>query len=252
MKEALYKINKKFKVFLNLQKRKMARASVKNTLTLEESFAVPIIINNYNRYTFLLQLITWLEKNKYSNIIILDNNSTYPKLLEYYKNTKHKVIFLKKNVGYKALWQSEVFEQFQKGHYVYTDPDVVPNENCPGDVVFKLFNVLEKYNAIEKCGPALNMDDLPDLYDKKKDVINWENKHWLNKVDTDVYDAPIDTTFALYRPFAMGEAEVCKAYRLAGNYTFLHLPWYLNTSNLPEEEIYYRNSINKDQSHWVK
>ena len=231
MKEALFQLNKKFKLFLSLQKMKKARSVVKNSLSLEESFKVPIIINNYNRYTFLLQLITWLEKNNYTNIVILDNNSTYPKLLEYYKITKHKVIFLKKNVGYKALWQTPVFDEYKKSFYVYTDPDVAPNENCPGDVVFRLYQVLEKYQSIEKCGPALEINTIPDFYDTKKQVINWESKHWENKVELDVYDAPIDTTFALYRPFAMGEAEICKAYRLGGNCAFLHLPWYLDTAN---------------------
>lgn len=252
MKEALFQLNKKFKLFLSLQKIKKARSTVKNTLSLEESFKVPIIINNYNRYTFLLQLISWLEKNNYTNIVILDNDSTYPKLLEYYKSTKHKVIFLKKNVGYKALWQTPVFDEFKNSFYVYTDPDVAPNENCPADVVFKLYLVLEKYNSIEKCGPALDIDNIPDVYDNKKQVIDWEKKHWEEKVEADVYNAPIDTTFALYRPFAMGEAEICKAYRLGGKYTFLHLPWYLNTDNLPEEEMFYKNSINKNQSHWIK
>ncbi|MBA2611417.1 MAG: glycosyltransferase family 2 protein [Bacteroidetes bacterium] len=199
-----------------------------------------------------MQLITWLEKNNYTNIVILDNNSTYPKLLDYYRTTKHKVIFLKKNVGYKALWKTDVFEQFKRGFYVYTDPDLVPNENCPPDLVFKLFKLLEKYGSIEKCGPALAIDNLPNNYNNKNDVIKWEKKHWENKVEKDLYDAPIDTTFALYRPFAMGEAEICKGYRLAGEYTFLHLPWYLNSNSLPEEEVYYKNNINKDQSHWVK
>ena len=33
---------------------------------------IPIIINNRNRLTYMLQLIDWLKKNGYSNIYIID------------------------------------------------------------------------------------------------------------------------------------------------------------------------------------
>lgn len=252
MKEFLFQINKKLSAFFDLKRRKMSRMTAKNTMSIDESYRIPIIINNYNRYTYMLQLITWLENNGYTNIVILDNDSTYPPLLDYYKTTKHKIIYLKKNVGYKALWQTNVFDQFKREYYVYTDPDVAPNEDCPGDVIFQLYSVLKKHNTIEKCGPALSISDLPDHYDDKTPVIKWEHKHWQNKIENDVFDAPIDTTFALYRPFARGEAELCKAYRLGGKYTFRHLPWYVNSKNLPAEELFYKNSINKTQSHWMK
>jgi hypothetical protein len=250
VKEALFQLNKRLKAIVNLQSRKVMRFSTKNSMDLKNSFNIPIIINNRNRYTYLLQLITWLENNNYTNIVILDNDSTYPQLLEYYKVTKHKVIFLKKNVGYMALWETDVFEQFKKGFYVYTDPDVIPNKNCPSDIVFKLFTVLQNNNNIEKAGPALRISDLPDNYDKKKDVLDWEKIHWQKPVEKDLYDALVDTTFALYRPFAYGNAEMCKAYRLGGNYEFLHLPWYIDSSNLTDEEKFYRNNVSKTSSYW--
>ena len=229
-------------------KRKIAS---KQVITVQNSFNVPIIINNFNRYTYLLQLITWLENNGYTNIVILDNNSTYPPLLNYYAITKHNVVYLKKNSGYKALWETEIFKNYKRGYYVYSDPDLVPDENCPADIVFKLYEVLKKYSAIEKCGPALRTDNLPDYYNNKLQVQSWEAKHWLDQVEKDLYNAPVDTTFALYKPFAKGEAEKCKAFRLAGKYSFLHLPWYVNSLNLSEEELYYKNTIAKEQSHWV-
>jgi hypothetical protein len=224
----------------------------KQPITLQNSFNVPIIINNFNRYTYLLKLISWLESKGYTNIVILDNNSTYSPLLNYYSITKHKVVLLKKNVGYKALWETDVFKVFEKGYYVYTDPDVLPDVDCPGDIVFKLYQVLNSYTSIEKCGPALRIDNLPDSYSKKQEVQKWESEHWLKQVETGVFDAPLDTTFALYKPFAKGEAEICKAYRLAGKYCFLHLPWYEDSSKVSEEDVYYTNNMDKKQSHWVK
>ena len=52
---------------------------------------IPIVINNYNRITTLLQLINGLESRGYRNIYIIDNKSTYPPLLEYYKNCPYTV-----------------------------------------------------------------------------------------------------------------------------------------------------------------
>jgi hypothetical protein len=57
-----------------------------------------------------------------------------------------------------------------------------------------------------------------------------------------VYDALIDTTFALYRPFAQGGADG-PAIRTGGKYVAKHLPWYENSSNLsPETEYYLKTS----------
>ena len=45
---------------------------------------IPIIINNRNRLTYMKMLISSLEKRGYNNIYIIDNDSTYPPLLDYY------------------------------------------------------------------------------------------------------------------------------------------------------------------------
>lgn len=47
---------------------------------------VPIFINSRDRLGVLKKLIDWLLDAGYRNLIILDNNSTYPPLLEYYNN----------------------------------------------------------------------------------------------------------------------------------------------------------------------
>ncbi len=250
IKETLFSIKKKSRSGTSKFFRKINRLFLSGKLTEAESYAIPIIINNRNRYTYMLQLINWLEKNNYSNIIILDNDSTYAPLLEYYKTTKHKVIFLKQNVGYMALWQTPLFEEIKKGFYVYTDPDVIPNPSCPANVVYKLYTVLSKYNSIEKAGAALKISDLPDHYDKKKDVLEWESTHWQKQVENNVFDALVDTTFALYKPLAFGNAEMCKAYRVGGEYEFLHLPWYIDSNNLTEEEKFYRDNVSKTSSYW--
>ncbi len=212
---------------------------------------IPVIINNRNRYTYLLQLINWLENNGYSNIYIIDNNSTYPKLLEYYSSTKYTVFRLKENVGNYSLWKTDIYKQFISDYYIYTDPDVVPVDECPGNVIEVFLGILNSHRLIEKIGFGLKIDDLPDYFADKHKVLEWEKKFWEKPVEKDLYDADIDTTFALYRPYSNMGIWVPKAYRTGGKFMARHLPWYENTASLSEENIYYQNHVRTGISHWT-
>lgn len=186
----------------------------------------------------------------YKNIYILDNDSTYPPLLEYYKTINAKVIYLKQNVGYMALWQSDVFNQFKNKFYVYSDPDILMQDDCPKDFVYQLYTHLNEYSGKEKAGVALKIDDIPDHYKHKADINGWEKQNWEKQLKPDVYDALVDTTLALYKPLAYGNAEQCAAIRVAGKLTARHLPWYINSDNISEEEQFYRNTILKTSTYW--
>jgi hypothetical protein len=209
---------------------------------------IPIIINNFNRLGYLSELINWLERAGMTNIIILDNASTYPPLLKYYKTCPHRIIYLGRNAGYMALWESDVFEEFRNDFYVYTDPDVVPTEDCPNDFMDVFLKILAANADVKKVGFSLKIDDLPDFYERKAEVLAMETKYWKRKRSTMAYDAPIDTTFALYRPKAFGDHRR-KALRTFPPYIARHLPWYIDSQNLPEEEIFYKK-IASDSNSW--
>ena len=123
---------------------------------------VPVIINNFNRLEYLQKLISWLEWAGMKSIYIIDNNSSYPPLLAYYKKTKHIVFRLNKNVGHMALWQSHIFMGFKNRPYVYTDPDIVPVDECPKNVIAYFWELLMKYPDFGRVGFGLKIDDLPD------------------------------------------------------------------------------------------
>lgn len=213
---------------------------------------IPIIINNRNRLTYLLQLVSWLEKNGYKNIHIIDNKSTYPPLLDFYNSTKYTVYRLNENVGHLSLWKSGLIKKFEEGYYVYTDPDVLPVEECPDDILAFFMSQLNKYKNIEKVGFGLKIDDLPDHYKDKNKVINWEKQFWMKEIEKNIYDAPLDTTFALYRPYTNGFKWVQNAYRTGGKYVARHLPWYEDSNNLSEESIFYSKGIKQGSSHWTE
>ncbi|MBA3705764.1 MAG: glycosyltransferase family 2 protein [Bacteroidetes bacterium] len=243
-------MRRRFQKLNALLKRKLLpRKNYNNT---KEFKNIPIIINNRNRFSCMMELISWLEKYGYTNIFIIDNASTYPPLLDYYSRTKYKVFSLKENGGHLSLWKSGIISQFEHDYYVYTDPDIVPVEACPGNVMEFFMNLLNRYGNIEKIGFGLKIDDLPDHYSGKQEVIAWEKKFWEKEVEKDVFDAALDTTFALYRPYTNGAKWVQKAYRTGGNYVARHLPWYEDSKNESAELLFYKKEIKKGSSHWIE
>lgn len=212
---------------------------------------IPIIINNCNRLNFLLQLINSLETKGYYNIFIIDNKSTYPPLLEYYKRCSYPIFKLNKNVGHLALWKTNIYKKFIRDYYVYTDPDVVPISECPDDFLSFFMESLKKYKFAQKVGFSLKIDDLPDCFIRKHEVIKWESTYFEKKIEEKLYLAQVDTTFALYRPWAYNGANCChQTFRTVYPYSARHMPWYIDSSNLSEEEQYYMDHA-VTSTHWT-
>jgi glycosyltransferase involved in cell wall biosynthesis len=207
---------------------------------------IPVIINNFNRVVTLKKLIESLEKRGYFNIYIIDNKSTYPPLLEYYKTCRYKVFMLDRNIGTLALWKSGIIRQFESNFFVYTDSDVVPVDECPDDFMKFFLEVLKRHKLARKVGFSLKIDDIPDTNLIKEYIHSTQEPfyHYYNEAEN-LYRAPIGATFALYRPrgkynHANFHIEI---YRTGFPYQALHLPWYEDTGNLSAEEKYYLDSI---------
>lgn len=233
-------------------------ASIKNIL-LNKIYGtpnlknIPIIINNYNRLTTLKILIESLKVRGYNNIHILDNLSTYEPLIEYYNlNPDNLTIYrLKKNYGFKSLWKSGLWYKFMFNYFCYTDSDLEIIKDCPEDFMSIFYKLLNKYPSVYKVGFSLKIDDLPDYYTKKQEVLNWEGKFNQIFKENNIYIAPIDTTFALYRPFSKRGKRDGSQEMLRSGYPYQckHLPWYNDCNNLSEEEKFYLNSLQKP-THW--
>ena len=223
---------------------------VESLWTLEDWRDVPSFINARDRVGVMKKLIDWLIDADYKNLIILDNDSTYPKLLEYYseleKNSAVKIIRLKKNLGYKALWKSNILEKLNiSTPYVYTDPDVVPHEKCPKDFVRTLYEILNSHREFRKVGPSLIWEDIT-FYDKKfwqRMEKNFERQAPINK---NLCYANVDTTFALYSNTRNYSFRF--SLRTLENMRVRHLPWYFNYDNLSEDEKYYIDHADKSSS----
>ncbi|ACT47943.1 glycosyltransferase [Methylotenera mobilis] len=210
---------------------------------------VHIFIIVRDRLTCLQSLVDWLARAGHKNIILIDNASTYPPLVEFLSKTTYKVIRSSENLGHTALWKiPELQEVINANWFVYTDPDVIPDENCPLDAVGNFYNILLNNPNYIKAGFGLRIDDLPDHYHLRDRVIEWEAQFYKKPISTDIYNADIDTTFALYRP----GTQYCfgPALRTMGAYKARHLPWYLDTNNLVDDELYYREHALSSVTTW--
>lgn len=213
---------------------------------------IPVFINNYNRLSYLSKLIISLEKAGIRNIHIIDNASTYPPLLEYYKQCPYEVIYLKENMGYLSFWKTDLYKKYGNSYYVYTDPDLVLDEDCPSDFLEYFYKTLRKYPTRSKVGFGLRIDDIPECNPLKNDIIKQESQFWKKEIESGLYDASIDTTFALYRPFCnRGKNRRMFAIRTGYPYIMRHLPWYINPNNVSEEDKYYMES-NIIATHWTR
>lgn len=238
LKQLFYSVQAPFKKMDTLAQV----AKLKKTFDYKQ---IPIIINNFNRLSYLTDLIGSLEKRGYTNLYILDNMSTYEPLLEYYKTTPYKIYHLKENIGLSALWDSGVFSDFQNQYYVYTDSDLKIVEECPDDFLLLFYVLLNKYPKYDKVGFSIKINDLPDYYHNKEAVIQWEKSLNIYKLENLAHEAIIDTTFALYRPAVKVTKLMYEALRVDKPYQVYHLPWYENTNELTQEQLYYLDNLSK-------
>ena len=215
---------------------------------------IPIIINNFNQLFYLKQLIESLQKRGYTNIVILDNNSSYKPLLDYYKSIEKavKIHRLSSNYGHLSFWkQSELVEKYTKGYYVVTDPDIVPLAECPDDFLKTMLKLIDKAYDRTKVGFSLKLDVIPDCNPQKKTIQDWESQFWTSKIHPLAYKAEIDTTFALYRPgYTYQKKNFTKAWRTDFPLQAIHGGWYINPHDLTEEQAYYQNTANISAS-WL-
>jgi hypothetical protein len=215
---------------------------------------VPIIINSFNRLGSLRRLMDWLLRAGYVNLHIIDNASAYPPLLSYLASLEQSgratVTRLPENAGPMALWQRNLLARLEiETEYVYTDPDVVPIEACPRDLVGVLQSVLDDNPDVAAAGVGLRLDDLPDAYAHKPHVIAWERQFWLRPATSGLFHAPIDTTLALYRPDG-GHSRGSPTIRSGWPYLAAHEGWYLNQAAPSEEDLFYNRTAAPGTSHW--
>lgn len=213
---------------------------------------IPCLIISYNRKTFLQRQLEYLLPHPRLQIIIIDNNSTYEPLLEFYEEIANDCIIHRcdKNYGNKVVWNLGLSKTYANDEpYIVTDSDILL-DYVKSDWLEILEQGLEKYTNYVKVGLGLNLSRIPHNYKRRAEVIAHERKTLHRKSIGSIiyYECPVDTTLALYRG-GFHQYNIWNSLRTYKPYEATHLEWHITT---PDDEMmfYFEATKNKDFVHW--
>ena len=225
---------------------------------------VPIFIIVRDRLIALKECIKSYEDNIKTpfEIIIHDNGSTYGPTVDFLKKLE--------NSGTKVYWSSvndlrevnkSVKDWMSKNtkskYFVITDPDVCLKD-VHGDILVFYSNLLKSNSFASVVGPMLEINDIPDHYPKKVEVIQahyyqfWRHtptKIEYGGVSCDVQKAAIDSTFGMYRRGYIWNGPSV-GIRTHVPYSAKHLDWYLNPDELSPDQEYYKETAASNIGGW--
>lgn len=207
---------------------------------------IPVFIIHFEQPDYLLNTIKQLEKLHVSRheIIILDNASRggeSKKCLQRLRQENFRVIELERNFGPHGIFTPESGIEWPEV-FALTDPDLQFHPETPVSFRRDLLQIAIACR-VWKCGCAISIKDAEKFtsasYLDGKTICEWERQHWqrerndlpvelakrLRSYHAKVYEAPIDTTFAVYRRDA-SRSYFVEAVRVSGAYECKHLPWY--------------------------
>jgi hypothetical protein len=199
---------------------------------------MPTFIINFNMKTWPEAMLPHIRRMG-GRPIIIDNHSTAPETLAWYETRPCEVIQLAENYGHRAPWVTGIVQQYCPNYYAVTDPDL-DLAGVPDEALQHLRNGLDRFPFITKCGLSLEINDLPDESIVKTKALAWESPFWLKRFDWQFWDAPIDTTLAVYDGRRGYHPDrFLTAARADRPFTFRHLPFYLTEANMTEELFNY-------------
>lgn len=218
---------------------------------------LPIVILNRDRLIPLQEQVSALKSKGYHNITIIDNQSTYPPLLEWYKDSGLDVFYndVTENSCHAfrdlVLMQHPKFVEITSNWYVFNDSDIIPLDTVPDNFINDLIDFAKRHNK-SKVGMSIKIDDLDLSYPLNAWVHSYESLYWTNAIidgDIELYPHPIDTTFAVHAPNTIPTWSN-DTLRVGVPYIVKHAPFYYDPNNLPADEKYYLEHMNKQSSNW--
>ncbi len=217
---------------------------------------IPIFVISFNRLGVLKRSIaSFRHQSRPIDLVIHDNGSSFEPLLAYLKELEAEgatVIHAGKKVSQQDDLNSiadtvkAYFETHPACNYVVTDPDIELAAEAP-DMLEMCEFVLRSSRPIDAVAPMLRIDDIPDFYPMKDEVIDRHTKKFWSKTpssftwrgqEVKFILSRVDTTFAMHRAGVPFERWVM-AIRTYAPYWARHLDWYIDTKNLTEDQTAY-------------
>lgn len=210
---------------------------------------IPVIINNRDQLTWPRAMVDKIKTYKnVGEIIIVDNQSTYEPLLDWYKTNPCKIIKIS-NLGHAAPWICGAVGSLNTPYYVVTDSDLGLNET-PDDTLNYLYDKLIATN-LDKVGLGLDWKKVSEESPYYNHIQGYEKTRWntspiINDIHTEIQ---VDTTFALYQKdhYFIGGGST------GAPYVARHYPWELSDEeyNNNEEFKYYIEHASTSSSYKV-
>jgi len=231
---------------------------------------IPIFILTCDRLEILKQSMRSYGRYIDSpfEVAIIDFGSTYRPMIEFLSQLKGIGIEVYEmdridhpaGLGDANNCIQDYFGTHPISNYIVTDPDVAL-DNVRGDILGVYGHFLEIINDIAVVGPMLRIDDIPDYYPLKKELISGKKglhkRLHSKKVELSTYKgmiieyirAPIDTTFGMYRAGTQWK-RLNSGIRILAPYGARHLDWYIDPDALTPDQEYYIEHAAQTVAHW--
>ncbi len=231
---------------------------------------IPIFIISHNRLSVLKESLKsyCTHIGTPFQIVIHDNNSTFPPLIEFLKDLEKSGIpvywhpqnpSLDQLSSVVATTVSDYLSQNPSPYYIVTDPDIAL-DCVEADILEYYAFLLDNLEDISVVGPMLRIDDIPDYYPHKDTVICrhreqfWQHRGldllWKQQKQN-ILPCQIDTTFGMYRSSFVFQ-RLNLGLRTYAPYAARHLDWYIDPDNLAEDQIYFTQNASREISHWSR
>lgn len=202
-----------------------------------------IYVTAFNQMQWLAPMCDNLADNGHK-ITIVDNNSTNPKLKDWYQQTKHRVIELPYNGGNIVCWTLLGQDLDNNDYFVITDCDLDVTA-IPDNWTDLLIKGVDLYAGEGGCGAALDCTMIPSQNPA------WRLDEFYKypagdhptiaapelQLGAGYVNFPVDTTFAVYPPgttqFRLSNTGV-----RCNHVMMRHLPWHVVLDLDPTEASY--------------
>lgn len=217
---------------------------------MDSSAPLVLYVIAHDNLHHLRNFISWVRRIVH-HIVIVDNGSTYPPLLEWYLHS-HKaqschIVRLSENLG-PRFYLDEDMRRRMPERFLLSDPDLEPQVSDDADTIVNQLMTVSAHYGAWKVGCALHLwpesEMLSGEYHLGHTITKWEAQFWRhpeklggseNEDGDQVYYADVDTTFCLVdwsNPMLLSDARKSlyphgwmNNYRVGGSCTMLHLPW---------------------------
>lgn len=232
----------------------------------KNNIMIPIFICTHDRLKCLKgQLESFKQIKTPHEIILIDNQTTFPKTLDYLKQLESD--------GMRIIWRQQndydftrvidpIVKELDADYYCVTDPDVDFHE-INGDVL-EFYQYLHEKNEVDVVGPMLIINDIPDFYPLKGRAINgyeakwWKlfpSKTWWKDVEYKWVMAHIDMTFGMYKRSFLPFHKANDGIRVYPPYAAKHSDWYIDINNMTDDQKWYVNHCRSNchySSNWLR